>query len=425
MSLAIRIEGLCKSYRLGRTDRKALWHSLRLRLTGKSDDQLFWALQDVTFDVRQGEVLGILGHNGAGKSTLLKIMSQITAPTSGRALVRGRIASLLEVGTGFHLELTGRENTFLNGSILGMKRREIASKFDEIVGFAEVAEFIDTPVKRYSSGMRTRLAFAIAAHLDPEVMIIDEVLAVGDAQFQARCVGKIGEVAGKGRTVLFVSHNAAAVESLCTRGIVLNHGRMTFDGTQTEAIRFYAQQTEATGGSVRHRQDRQGLGGVRITSVDFRTHGEAANSVQSGDDLEVVLAFECEGEERFPNLMADIQFLTHLGAIVFSHSNWFTGDTFGELPKTGRLVCRIPRLPLIHGMYRLDVSLSGRRRRSEPLDVLQNAAELRVIQGNFFGSGRVPAIKDGVVLVEGGWRLESAEASASAAHEGAPRSGAL
>src|SRR4051812_2750965 len=312
MSLAIRIEGLCKSYRLGRTDRKALWHSLRLKLTGKTDDQLFWALQDITFDVRQGEVLGILGHNGAGKSTLLKIMSQITAPTTGRALVRGRVASLLEVGTGFHLELTGRENTYLNGSILGMKRREIASKFDEIVAFAEVSEFIDTPVKRYSSGMRTRLAFAIAANLDPEVMIIDEVLAVGDAQFQARCVGKIGEVASRGRTVLFVSHNAAAVESLCTRGIVLNHGRMTFDGTQTEAIRFYAQQTAATGGSVRHRQDRKGVGGVRITSVDFRTHGGAASSVQSGDDLEVVLAFECDGEERFPNLMADLQFLTHL-----------------------------------------------------------------------------------------------------------------
>jgi lipopolysaccharide transport system ATP-binding protein len=352
-------------------------------------------------------VLGILGHNGAGKSTLLKILSQITAPTTGRVLVRGRVASLLEVGTGFHVELTGRENTYLNGSILGMSQREISRKFDEIVAFAEVADFIDTPVKRYSSGMRMRLAFAIAAHVDPEVMIIDEVLAVGDAQFQARCVGKIGEVAGKGRTVLFVSHHAAAVESLCTRGIVLSHGRMIFDGSQTEAIRFYAQQTEATGGSVRHRQDRKGSGEVRITSLDFRTHGEPASSVQSGDDLEVVLSYECTGEERFPNLVADLQFTTHLGLGVFSQSNWFTGESFGPLPKSGRLICRIPRLPIVHGMYKLNVALFPRRRRSEPIDLLNHAAELRVMQGNFFGSGRVPVIKDGTMLVEGTWRLEA------------------
>ncbi len=408
MSIAVRIEALCKSYHLGRTDRSALWHSLRLKLTGKPDDKLFWALQDITFDVGQGEVLGIMGHNGAGKSTLLKILSQITAPTTGRVLVRGRVASLLEVGTGFHQELTGRENTFLNGAILGMSRREIARKFDEIVEFAQIEEFIDTPVKRYSSGMRVRLAFAVAAHLDPEVMIIDEVLAVGDANFQQRCIGKISEVAGRGRTVLFVSHNAAAVESLCTRGIVLNHGKLTFDGSQTEAIRFYAQQIAPADRSLRQRADRTGSGEVRVVSVDFRTHGAAATAVQSGDEVEVVLGFERHGAGSYPSLMADLQITTHLGATIFSHSNWFSGDRFGELPQSGRLVCRIPRLPLVQGLYRVSVALYPQRRKVEPLDEVLNATEFQVLHGDFFGSGRTPTHKDGVSIADGNWRLEPA-----------------
>jgi lipopolysaccharide transport system ATP-binding protein len=396
VSLAVRVEDLSKS------------HSLRLKFSGQPDDKLFWALRDITLDVPQGEVLGIMGHNGAGKSTLLKILSQITSPTKGRVLIRGRVASLLEVGTGFHLELTGRENTFLNGAILGMTRREVAQKFDDIVGFAEIAEFIDTPVKRYSSGMRVRLAFAIAAHLDPEVMIIDEVLAVGDANFQARCIGKIGEVAGKGRTVLFVSHNAAAIESLCTRGIVLNHGQMVFDGTQTEAVRHYAQLLEGTPGALRERADRSGSGEVRLVSVDFRVRGEMVSTVQCGDDLEILLGFECTGANRFPQLIADIHFTTHVGAIVSSQSNWYTGESFGALPDKGVLICRIPRVPLIHGVYRLDISLYQRRRRTEALDELRHAADLRVIQGDFYESGRLPGPKDGPTLLEGSWSMRAA-----------------
>jgi lipopolysaccharide transport system ATP-binding protein len=206
---------------------------------GQPRGEDFWALKNVSFEIRQGDVVGIIGRNGAGKSTLLKIMSRITEPTEGRVTLRGRVASLLEVGTGFHPELTGRENIFLNGAILGMARIEIKRKFDEIVAFAEVEKFLDTPVKRYSSGMYVRLAFAVAAHLEPEILIVDEVLAVGDAEFQKKCLGKIAEVAKGGRTVLFVSHNMAAVKSLTMRGMLLNAGRVLFDGPTEQAVEFY------------------------------------------------------------------------------------------------------------------------------------------------------------------------------------------
>ncbi|MGE0041806.1 MAG: ABC transporter ATP-binding protein [Vicinamibacterales bacterium] len=250
---AIRVEGLGKQYLLGASPRAG---SLRERLAGAmaaiprrarhligggaaAAPPAIWALRDVTFEVPRGQVLGVIGGNGAGKSTLLKILSRITAPTEGRAVIRGRVGSLLEVGTGFHPDLTGRENTFLNGAILGMRRAEIARKFDEIVAFAEIGPFIDTPVKRYSSGMYVRLAFSVAAHLEPEILLVDEVLAVGDAKFQAKCLGKIDQVARGGRTVLFVSHNMAAVQRLCTHAVLLDRGRLAFEGTPRAAVARY------------------------------------------------------------------------------------------------------------------------------------------------------------------------------------------
>ena len=244
----ISARGVSKRYRIGgpqrRTNsfREAMVEGLRDRLRRRSvspPQSEFWALEDVSFDLDRGEVLGVIGRNGAGKSTLLKVLSRITEPTLGRVEMRGRIASLLEVGTGFHPELTGRENVYLNGTILGMRKREIDRKFDEIVEFAEVAQFVDTPVKRYSSGMYVRLAFAVAAHLEPEILVVDEVLAVGDAEFQKKCLGKMGDVAQQGRTVLFVSHNVAAVRAICSKGLLLSRGRVVAFGGAAEIIAQY------------------------------------------------------------------------------------------------------------------------------------------------------------------------------------------
>lgn len=245
---AIRVTNLSKRYTIGQQTSGNLREVLsnRLRKGPKTNTTEFWALKDVSFEIKQGEVVGIIGKNGAGKSTLLKILSQITRPTQGRIELTGRVASLLEVGTGFHPELTGRENIYLNGTILGMTRKEVKDKFDEIVAFSGVEQFIDTPVKHYSSGMYVRLAFAVAAHLEPEILIIDEVLAVGDAEFQKKCLGKMKEVAGKGRTVLFVSHNMEAVKSLCERAIFMEHGKILLDGNPVSVIEGYLQKQSTT-----------------------------------------------------------------------------------------------------------------------------------------------------------------------------------
>jgi lipopolysaccharide transport system ATP-binding protein len=269
--VVIRAENLGKKYVIGHQIQRERYVALRDVLargaknafrktigfgsrTGTVDQvtEEFWALDDVSFEVKRGEVLGIIGRNGAGKSTLLKILSRITEPSKGRVTVKGRVASLLEVGTGFHPELTGRENVYLNGAILGMTRAEIKRKFDEIVAFAEVERFLDTPVKRYSSGMYVRLAFAVAAHLEPEILVVDEVLAVGDAEFQKKCLGKMDEVAGHGRTILFVSHNMQALSALCARGLVLSGGRILADAGMNEAIGAYAMQTAEHRSSAPH-----------------------------------------------------------------------------------------------------------------------------------------------------------------------------
>jgi lipopolysaccharide transport system ATP-binding protein len=298
--IAIRVEGLSKRYEIGTREaygslRDTIRHAAgaparRLRAAFRKGENglsygasTIWALRDVSFDVQQGEVLGLIGRNGAGKSTILKILSRITAPSEGRAAVKGRIRSLLEVGTGFHPELTGRENIYLNGAILGMKKAEIDRRFDEIVAFAEVEKFIDTPVKRYSSGMYLRLAFAVAAHLVSEILLVDEVLAVGDAAFQKKCIGRMNEVAHEGRTVLFVSHNMAAVRALCTRGICLDQGRVSFAGDIEHVLYRYTQSQIHTDSQPNGTQ-------TRFTSI--RVNGQNPGNIESGEGFEVGCTLE-------------------------------------------------------------------------------------------------------------------------------------
>jgi lipopolysaccharide transport system ATP-binding protein len=416
MAAVLRIENVSKAFRLGVFNRRVFFSDWRRRLTGHAeevdtaDPDVFWALRGVSFEVVQGEVVGLLGRNGAGKSTLLKIVSQITAPTEGRICIRGRVASLLEVGTGFHPELTGRDNIFINGAILGMTRREIASKFDEIVDFAGIETFIDTPVKRYSVGMRVRLAFAIAAQLETEILILDEVLAVGDAAFQQKCLGKVGAISKKGRTVLFVSHSAAAIEALCTRGIVLHEGRPVFDGTQTEAIEHYASQRAAGTTDLAARRDRGGSGEVRVRAIEVRgASGQPLAVARSGKAIAIALHFERARPLATLALAAELRVTTHLGAPVFYHATWLEGIEFSELPERGTLVVKIEDLPLPPGHYQIGYRLStGGHRKSESIDAIEDAADLQVEAGDFFGSGKMPPAKSGVCLVRGSWKLEHA-----------------
>jgi lipopolysaccharide transport system ATP-binding protein len=370
----IGIEKLSKLYRLGRgpagkgdfrDSARALMRRLHRRVRGRrgadahaakaSRERDLWALKEVSFQVSRGEVVGLIGANGAGKSTLLKILSRITDPTSGEAWYRGRVGSLLEVGTGFHPELSGRENIYLNGSILGMSRREIAVKFDQIVEFAEVERFLDTPVKRYSSGMYVRLAFSVAAHLEPEILIIDEVLAVGDARFQRRCLGKMKDVAESGRTVLFVSHNMSSIQALCDRGIVLSAGRVLGEGTPVEAIQLYMQSTaDARQVDVVQRIDRQGRGRTRLIDAKVFSdgHEEAVGCLIHGLDARV----QFDVSHAVPGLSCKFLVLDSLGRPVCRFQSRMTGPEDSAAPGN-RFTCEIPELSLLPGSYHINVGV--------------------------------------------------------------------
>ena len=367
----ISVENLGKKYQLKHQRSPQRYVALRdvigdgaKRLFGRNhnaapnppaNSEEFWALKDVSFTVEQGEVIGIIGRNGAGKSTLLKILSRITEPTNGRVRLRGRVASLLEVGTGFHPELTGRENIFLNGAILGMGRAEIQHKFDEIVAFAEVEKFLDTPVKRYSSGMYVRLAFGVAAHLEPEVLVVDEVLAVGDAEFQKKCLGKMGDMSKGGRTVLFVSHNLAAVKSLTTRGIVLREGKMAFAGQTEAAIINYLQSTIESG----CRSDRTWGRGVHTQIRAARLSDEDGNPINQytpGKPLHIDVEFQTDGTRGMSIevfLMDSLQSRVGMASLFQFH-----GQTLPSEP--GDYRCRLTLEPmwLASGAYSLDIKTS-------------------------------------------------------------------
>ena len=407
--IAIRVEGLGKRYRLGEREP---YRALRDVLAGlpralvgrrggeRPASEPFWALQDVSFEVRRGEVVGIIGRNGAGKSTLLKVLSRITRPTAGRARVYGRVGSLLEVGTGFHPELTGRENIYLNGAILGMRRHEIRRRFDEIVAFAEVERFLDTPVKHFSSGMYTRLAFAVAAHLEPEVLLVDEVLAVGDAAFQKKCLGKMGEVAREGRTVLFVSHNMAAVENLCGSAVLLERGRVTGRGDTRQVIASYLQATQSRERTaIAGRADREGDGRLRITDLAVYGADEAALPVCGGP---ATLAIRYEAAQTLRNVHISVGFYTPFGEGCLYLSNDLTGDALDQLPRAGALVCRLDKLGLLPGSYSVNLycTVNG-----VLADWVRNAAEVSIEPGDFFGTGKLPPPGYGHVAVDHEWTV--------------------
>lgn len=369
----------------------------------------FWALQDVSFHVPEGEVIGIVGRNGAGKSTLLKIISRITDPTTGSVRLRGRMASLLEVGTGFHPELTGRENIFLNGAILGMRRAEIAAQFDEIVAFAETEKFLDTPVKHYSSGMYVRLAFAVAAHLNPEILVVDEVLAVGDMAFQRKCLGKMSEVSHTGRTVVFVSHNMAAVENLCTRAIMLEKGRMVFDGSAKAAVQHYLTHAGNGLGAKTHMVDlgqaanRRSPGGRLLEKIEVMTSGDQPlmEGLQVGAPLKLRIHF------RLPTITDSfnigIGFHNVYGQRVFTAHSMFEPDrSHGPLVGPQVFVCDIPSFTLVPGDYPVRVWLDVG---NVEADVVEDALRINVIEADYYGSGKLPW--NGAVVLQHRWRIES------------------
>jgi lipopolysaccharide transport system ATP-binding protein len=367
----------------------------------------FWALKDVSLEVRRGDIVGIIGRNGAGKSTLLKILSRITKPTKGRVRLRGRVGSLLEVGTGFHPELTGRENIFLNGAILGMSRAEIRKKFDEIVDFADIARFLDTPVKRYSSGMYVRLAFAVAAHLEPEILIVDEVLAVGDAEFQRKCLGKMGAIAAtEGRTVLFVSHNLPAIATLCGPAVWLADGKVLGRGPSSSIIEEYLRTISAPKLSARLTRRHVGPD-VRVEFVELLVDHKPSTNIQAGQTAILRVHFQALSDRSLESLSCSIMLFLNGQKFV----NLWTKcqddliDKTHSIPKKGFLDCIIPKWPFRNGTIRTDVYTHFGH---ETQDWVEEALTFHSHDGDFFGSGVIPDPDQGVIFVDHRWSFSVA-----------------
>jgi lipopolysaccharide transport system ATP-binding protein len=409
----VKVEQVSKRYWLGQRDHyrmlrdriaacyKAPLRAAAARLRPRDGQGVkspsIWALKDVSFEVRPGEVLGIVGRNGAGKSTLLKILSRITEPATGRVELYGRVGSLLEVGTGFHGELTGRENVFLSGAILGMRKAEIARKFDEIVAFAEIEQFIDTPVKHFSSGMYTRLAFAVAAHLEPEILLVDEILAVGDLAFQKKCLGKMGDVARHGRTVFFVSHNLPSVEALCSRCLLFSDGRLVGDGSVNEMLLRYMTAefqpdrgvSTLTAHAGRHHGARPIMtkvtlsGGNRLTSAACKMGGCLSASVSYN------------AEQAFTPVLSVTVKNMHGLAIIRANNQFIGGFNFSRRQNSGVITCTFDKLPLLPGRYVIDLSLGDGFRE---LDAVNDAITFEVLPADVFGTGKLPPPGSAVVF---------------------------
>ncbi|MDT8347469.1 MAG: ABC transporter ATP-binding protein [Flavobacteriaceae bacterium] len=410
MSAILQAENISKQYRLGLVgtgtlshDLNRFWHQLRgkpdpyLQIgmendrSQKAEADYVWALRCIDFEVQPGEVLGIIGKNGAGKSTLLKILSRVTAPTTGIIRSRGRIASLLEVGTGFHPELTGRENIYLNGAILGMTKVEIKAKEEEIIDFSGCAMYIDTPVKRYSSGMRVRLGFAVAAHLEPDILVVDEVLAVGDVEFQKKAIGKMQDISGsEGRTVLFVSHNMAAVKSLCTRAIVLENGKAAFEGSAEESVDWYLSSSNDNGVNLEKRTDRKGSQDFFVTHIEMlNKKNKSVKEVISGEYLKIRFHIEFNN----PKFVNDVFFGVALLNNQEQKVSAFLSDEMGESVfisnKTRYLDLEIPKLYLRSAVYNISFQFGKNKSTQEKdyIDVVENANQIYILPGDIWSSG--------------------------------------
>lgn len=423
-TIAVRAEGLSKKYKLGSITRHTLveeveylFHKLmgrdprqhmtkmvtgtRDQLTGTENQaQEFWALRDVSFTVKRGDIVGVIGHNGSGKSTLLKLLTRITEPTEGEAYIYGRVASLLEVGTGFHPDLSGRENVYLNGTLLGMKRAEITRKLPEITAFSELEGFMDTPVKRYSSGMYVRLAFAVAAHLEPEILLVDEVLAVGDAAFQRKCIGKMSEVASGGRTVFFVSHNLAAVESLCTRAILLKNGTCIAQGDTRDVLATYTQTSDiATGYVDLQQREKRGTGTVRVLSFQLQDmKGNRLNTIPCGSAVRFSYCVENLTDAPLKGFHLDVGLDNPMGARICWMSTMMDVSLSDTLPKGKSMITfKFDKFALTPGSYQLSALCFAK---GEHADIVDRAGQLEVIPADFYGTGKSVPKSQGHVLLD-------------------------
>ena len=428
---AIIFENISKQYRLGLVSTGTIAHDLNrwwtMNILRKEDPYLkigetndrshkgsseyVWALKDINFKVEQGDVVGIIGKNGAGKSTLLKLLSRVTAPTTGSIKARGRIASLLEVGTGFHPEMTGRENIFMNGAIMGMTKQEIGRKLDEIIDFSGCERYIDTPVKRYSSGMTVRLGFAIAAHLDSEILVVDEVLAVGDAEFQKKAIGKMGEVASGGRTVLFVSHNMAAVRKLCKNGIVLQNGMLHFRGTANEAVDEYLKAyadnfSDMSLEEIPRTDTTNGI--VRFIGYEFVDENNIHITPHCGKPVRIRLKVKVS--ENVDNVYVSAGIRTMLGEPIMTFPSDCTIDNFSLTEGFHYINLDIPKLPLTGGAYRLGLWCSAKNllAKTDCADYIDNVIKLNVEPDDFFANGKQIAhhLSGKVVLCDHNWVIE-------------------
>ena len=399
-NVVLKVDNISKQYRLGQLGTGTISHDLNRwfhKVRGKEDPYLrlgdindrsvadgsdyVWSLKDINFEVKQGEVLGIIGKNGAGKSTLLKILSQVTAPTTGKIKVKGRIAALLEVGTGFHPELTGRENIFLNGAILGMTKSEIKSKFDEIVEFSGVAKYLDTPVKRYSSGMMVRLGFAVAAHLEPEILIVDEVLAVGDAEFQKKCLGKMKDVSGQGRTVLFVSHNITAIKYLCNTCLFLEKGELNSIGTTNQIINNYNNSNNLLSQNIVDLKNRFKKHEIMFTGINLINKND--NNIKSGDDLTIELFYNCSEIDITANYEFVFGVWNNLGTPMFMITNLYLNEPIKINETEGKISFLVNKLSLNKGRYTVNLLI---KKNNIDQDFIENAFTFDVEDGSYYNT---------------------------------------